>query len=284
MLVRAVSGWQNATMNKSNPVTVATLAAMKTAGEKIVCLTCYDAAFTRVVEAAGVDVLLVGDSLGNVLQGHDTTLPVSVDDMVYHSACVARAHRRALLIADMPFLSYGTPDQALATAARLMQQGRAQMVKLEGGSPQHLESVRHMSAQGVPVCAHLGLLPQSVHKLGGYRVQGREVEAAEAMRRDALALEQAGAAMLVLECVPVALAETISRELIIPVIGIGAGAGCDGQVLVLHDMLGIHPQERKPPRFVKNFMAGQDSVQAAIGAYVQAVRSGEFPAAEHCLA
>ena len=271
-------------MSKPNPVTVATLATMKSAGAKIVCLTCYDAAFTRVVEAAGVDVLLVGDSLGNVLQGHETTLPVSVDDMVYHSACVARVSRRALLIADMPFLSYTSPEQALATAARLMQQGGAQMVKLEGGTPQHLEAVRQLSAQGVPVCAHLGLLPQSVHKLGGYRVQGREAAAAEAMRRDALALEQAAAAMLVLECVPVALAETISRELSIPVIGIGAGAGCDGQVLVLHDMLGIHPAEHKPPRFAKDFMAGQDGVEAAVRAYVQAVRSGEFPAAEHCLA
>ncbi len=272
------------TMKSSNPVTVATLAAMKQAGEKIVCLTCYDAAFTRVLESAGVDVLLVGDSLGNVLQGHDTTLPVSVDDMVYHSACVARARRRALLVADMPFLSYGSPEQALATAARLMQQGGAQMVKLEGGSPRHLEAVRYLSGQGVPVCAHLGLLPQSVHKLGGYRVQGKEETAADAMCRDALALQQAGAAMLVLECVPVALAERISREVSMPVIGIGAGAGCDGQVLVLHDMLGIHTAERKPPRFVKNFMTGNDSVEAAVAAYVQAVRAGEFPAAEHCLA
>jgi 3-methyl-2-oxobutanoate hydroxymethyltransferase len=271
-------------MNPSSPVTLSTLAAMKSAGERIACLTCYDAAFTRVLEAAGVDVLLVGDSLGNVLLGHDTTVPVSVDDMVYHGASVARARRRALLVVDMPFLSYGSAQQALATAARLMQQGGAQMVKLEGGAPQHLEAVRAMSEQGVPVCAHLGLLPQSVHKLGGYRVQGREAEAAEAMRRDALALQQAGAGMLVLECVPVALAESISRELAIPVIGIGAGAACDGQVLVLHDLLGIHPAERRPPRFVKNFLAGRDSVEAAVTAYVQAVRDGAFPAAEHCLA
>ena len=269
-------------MSDKNPVTVTTLAAMKSAGEKVACLTCYDAAFTRVLEAAGVDVLLVGDSLGNVLQGHDSTVPVSVDDMVYHSACVARVRRRALLIADMPFLSYASAAQAVATAARLMQQGGAQMVKLEGGSAQQLEVVQAMSDQGVPVCAHLGLLPQSVHKLGGYRVQGRDTEAAEAIRRDALALQQAGAAMLVLECVPADLAEAISRELDIAVIGIGAGAACDGQVLVLHDMLGIHPADRKPPRFVKNFMTGQDSVEAAVAAYVRAVRAGEFPAAEHC--
>jgi len=260
-------------------ITISTLVQMKAAGEKIVCLTCYDAAFTRVLETAGVEVLLVGDSLGNVLQGQDSTVPVSVDHMVYHCACVARVRSRALLVADMPFLSYATPQQALATAARLMQEGSARMVKLEGGA-ERLESVALLSAQGVPVCGHLGLLPQSVHKLGGYRVQGREPDQAEAMRRDALALQEAGAGLLVLECVPSGLAQEISAALRIPVIGIGAGV-CDGQVLVLHDMLGITPAEGAPPRFVKNFLVGRGGVREAVRAYVEAVKSGDFPATEH---
>ncbi len=260
-------------------VTVSTLLEMKAAGEKITCLTCYDAGFTRVLEAAGVEVLLVGDSLGNVLQGHDSTIPVSVADMAYHAACVARTRRRALLVVDMPFLSYRLPQQALDTAAQLMQRGGAQMVKLEGGAAQ-LETVASLSAQGVPVCSHLGLLPQSVHKLGGYRVQGRDEAQAEAMKRDALALQDAGAALLVLECVPSTLAREISGSLRIPVIGIGAGGGCDGQVLVLYDLLGITPAEGEPPRFVKNFLSGRDGIQAAVRAYVDEVKSGHFPTAE----
>jgi 3-methyl-2-oxobutanoate hydroxymethyltransferase len=264
----------------SKPITVASLTDMKAAGERIACLTCYDAAFARVLEAAGVEVLLVGDSLGNVLQGRESTVPVGVDEMVYHTACVARARRRALLVADMPFLSYRTPAHALETAARLMQAGGAHMVKLEGGAEQ-VETVRALSAQRVPVCGHLGLLPQSVHKLGGYRVQGREAREAAAIRRDALALQEAGADLLVLECVPTPLAGEIAETLRIPVIGIGAGPGCNGQVLVLHDMLGITPAEGRPPRFVKDFLAGRDGVRAALAAYVAAVKDGSFPAAEH---
>lgn len=263
-----------------SPVTVSSLIEMKRAGEKIACLTSYDAGFTRVLEAAGMDVLLVGDSLGNVVQGQVSTVPVQVDHMVYHSACVARARRRALLVADMPFLSYSSVERAMQTAARLMQEGGAQMVKLEGGGGQ-IAIVRRLTAQGVSVCGHLGLLPQSVHKLGRYRVQGRKSEDAEAMKRDALGLQEAGAGLLVLECVPTALANEIAATLDIPVIGIGAGAACDGQVLVLYDLLGITPHGGKPPRFVKNFMTGNDDIQAAVAAYVAEVKSGAFPAAEH---
>ncbi|HEB95852.1 MAG TPA: 3-methyl-2-oxobutanoate hydroxymethyltransferase [Sedimenticola thiotaurini] len=257
-------------------VTTVSLQQMKQQGEKIAVLTSYDASFTRLLEDAGVDVILVGDSLGMVIQGRESTLPVGVDEMVYHTACVARARRRALLVADMPFMSYSSADQALGTAGRLMKDGGAQMVKLEGGATQ-LETVRQLCANGIPVCAHLGLLPQSVHRLGGYRVQGRDQEAARIMLEDALALETAGAQMLVLECVPVALAGEISQALKIPVIGIGAGAGCDGQVLVLYDMLGITAGER--PRFVRDFLPATCSVAGAIRAYVDAVKDGSFPAA-----
>jgi 3-methyl-2-oxobutanoate hydroxymethyltransferase len=235
---------------------------------------------TQVLEAAGVDVLLVGDSLGMVLQGYGTTLPVSVDHMAYHCGCVARVRQRALLVVDLPFLSYRSPEQALASSARLMQDGGAQMVKLEGAGP-HLETVRRLSEQGVPVCGHLGLLPQSVHRLGGYRVQGRSPAQAELIHRDALALQEAGADLLVLECVPTALAAEISRDLQIPTIGIGAGPGCDGQVLVLYDLLGITPTRGKPPRFVKNFLTEGRDIRAAVAAYVAAVKSGAFPAPEH---
>jgi len=213
-------------------VTTASLIQMKQQGEKIAVLTSYDASFTQLIEAAEVEVILVGDSLGMVIQGQESTLPVRVDDMVYHTRCVARARRNSLLIADMPFMSYSSSEQALNTAGRLMKDGGAQMVKLEGGATQ-LETVSQLTANGIPVCAHLGLLPQSVHKLGGYRVQGKDEESARIMKEDALALEAAGAQMLVMECVPEGLAEDISRALGIPVIGIGAGAGCDGQVLVL---------------------------------------------------
>ena len=259
-------------------VTTATLMQMKQKGEKIAVLTSYDASFTALLEDAGVEVILVGDSLGMVIQGQESTLPVDVEDMVYHTQCVARGRRNALLIADMPFMSYSSADQALSTAGRLMKDGGAHMVKLEGGATQ-LETVRQLTANGIPICAHLGLLPQSVHKLGGYRVQGRDEDSARIMKEDALALELAGAQMLVLECVPRALAKEISEALAIPVIGIGAGPDCDGQVLVLYDMLGITP--RYAPRFSKNFLLETQTVAEAIAAYVKAVKDGTFPAAEH---
>jgi len=258
------------------PISVATLAAMKTRGERITCLTCYDASFARLLDAAGLDVLLVGDSLGMVLQGHSTTVPVTVDQMVYHTACVARGRTHALLIGDLPFLACATPELALTNAGRLMQEGGAQVVKLEGGASM-VETVRRLTEQGVPVCAHLGLLPQSVNRIGGYRFQGRDPDSAQRIRQDALALQEAGASLLVLECVPAALAEAISRALTIPVIGIGAGAGCDGQVLVLHDMLGLNS---RPPRFSRDFLKGQGAVSEALAAYVAAVRAGSFPGTE----
>jgi len=259
-------------------ITITTLQQMKKQGEKITVLTSYDASFTRLIEDAGVEVLLVGDSLGMVIQGQESTLPVKVDDVVYHTQNVARGRREALIVADMPFMSYSSAAQALDTAARLMKEGGAQMVKLEGGATQ-LDTVRHLVAHAVPVCAHLGLLPQSVHKLGGYRVQGRDEETAAIMREDAQALQDAGAQMLVLECVPADLAEEISQMLNIPVIGIGAGAACDGQVLVLYDMLGV--ASGYLPRFVKNFLAEAESIPDALTAYVQAVKDGSFPGAEH---
>ncbi|MES9878354.1 MAG: 3-methyl-2-oxobutanoate hydroxymethyltransferase [Candidatus Sedimenticola sp. PURPLELP] len=259
------------------PITTASLIQMKQQGEKIAVLTSYDASFTSLLEDAGIDVILVGDSLGMVIQGQESTLPVDVEDMVYHTQCVARGRRNALLVADMPFMSYSSAEQALNTAGHLMKDGGAHMVKLEGGATQ-LETVRQLTSNGIPVCAHLGLLPQSVHKLGGYRVQGRDDEAARIMKEDAMALEAAGAQMLVLECVPTALAEEISRELTIPVIGIGAGVQCDGQVLVLYDMLGITPG--KPARFVKNFLQHTHSVADAVAAYVSDVKAGKFPSPE----
>lgn len=258
-------------------ITTATLMQMKQQGEKIAVLTSYDASFTQLLEAAGVEVILVGDSLGMVIQGQESTLPVDVEDMVYHTRCVARARRDALLIADMPFMSYSSADQALRTAGHLMKDGGAHMVKLEGGATQ-LATVDQLTANGIPVCAHLGLLPQSVYRLGGYRVQGRDEESARIMREDASALEAAGAQMLVLECVPSSLAAEISRLLAIPVIGIGAGADCDGQVLVVYDMLGI--TDGPMPRFVRNFLQQADSIAAAISNYVRAVKDGSFPGPE----
>ena len=260
------------------PITAASLQRLKREGRKFACLTAYDATFAAVLEEAGVEVLLVGDTLGMVIQGHGTTVPVRIEDVVYHTSLVARANRRALLMADMPFMSYATPDQALVNAARLMQEGVAHMVKLEATGPA-LEVVRALAEHSIPVCAHLGLSPQSVHKLGGYRVQGRGA-AAEAMLADARAMEAAGADIVLLECVPSALGAAITEALSIPVIGIGAGPACDGQILVLYDMLGITPGGR--PKFARDFMAGQGSIAAAIAAYVQAVRDGSFPAPEHC--
>lgn len=262
-------------------VTISTLNRMKAAGEKIVVITSYDAGFTRQVEAAGVDVILVGDSLGMVVQGHESTLPVTVSDMVYHTANVMRVSQRAMVVADMPFMSHGTPEQALDTAGRLMKEGGAHMVKIEGGAPQ-LDTVRHLTARAVPVCGHLGLLPQSIHQLGAYRLQGRGEHEGERILKDAVALQAAGAQMLVLECVPAMLAAEITKALDIPVIGIGAGVDTDGQVLVLYDMLGITAEGT--PSFVRDFLAGSDSIQGALQAYVRAVREASFPGKEHTLA
>jgi 3-methyl-2-oxobutanoate hydroxymethyltransferase len=261
------------------PVTVTTLAAMKRAGEKITSLTAYDYSFASLLDRVGIEVIIVGDSLGMVLQGHETTLPVTVKDMVYHSRCVARGCKRALIVVDLPFMSYeASREQALISAGRLMQQGHAHMVKLEGGASM-VETVRFLPERNVPVCGHVGLTPQSVHQLGGFRVQGREPEAAARTREDARALQDAGASLLVLESMPASLAQTITAELRIPTIGIGAGVDCDGQVLVLQDMLGIYP--RPTPKFAKNFMQGSESIEAAIQAYIEAVRRGEFPGPEH---
>ncbi len=264
-------------------ITITTLQAMKNRGEKIACLTAYDSSFAALLDDAGIEILLVGDSLGMVIQGQDTTLPVTLDEMIYHSRCVASGSRRALLMVDMPFMADADPQQALLNAGRLMKEGGAQMVKLEGGALQ-VETVGCLAGHGIPVCAHLGLLPQSVHKLGGYKVQGRDAETARQIRDDALALEQAGADMLLLECVPAALGTAISRSVSIPVIGIGAGPDCDAQVLVLYDMLGITPGKR--PRFshdfVSDYEAGSSDIASAVRRYIEAVKSGTFPAEQHC--
>jgi 3-methyl-2-oxobutanoate hydroxymethyltransferase len=247
-------------------------------GDKIAVLTCYDASFAAVLETAGVEVLLVGDSLGMVLQGHDTTLPVTLRDMEYHTAAVARGSKRAFIIADMPFGTFqASPGQTFENAAKLLAAG-AQMVKLEGGTAM-LETVAFLTARGVPVCGHLGLTPQSVHQFGGYRLQGKGEHAAEQLLAEALQLQEAGAGILVLELVPSALAREISAQLLVPTIGIGAGVDCDGQVLVLHDMLDIFPGRK--PKFVKNFLRSGGSIEAAIAAYVHAVKSKAFPGSEH---
>jgi 3-methyl-2-oxobutanoate hydroxymethyltransferase len=259
----------------SHPLTLTHLRKMKSEGQKIACLTAYDASFAARLELAGVDIALVGDSLGMVIQGYDSTLPVTMDDMVYHCRHVRRGSQRMFLIADMPFMSYAAPAAALENAARLMREGHAQMVKLEGGA-WLIDTIRLLTERGIPVCGHLGLMPQSVHQLGGYRVQGRSDSDAQRIFDDALALQDAGASLLVLECIPPALAQRISAALQIPVIGIGAGVHCDGQVLVLYDMLGITPGKR--PSFSKNFLESAGSIPAALQAYVQAVKSGEFPA------
>ena len=261
-------------MINRKPVTLHRVREMHAAGEKIAMLTCYDASFARVLDEAGVDSLLVGDSLGMVLQGRRTTLAVSIDEMAYHTACVARGNRTAWLVADLPFGSYQeSADAAMRNAARLMQQG-AHMVKLEGGG-WTAPVVRFLVDRGIPVCAHLGFTPQSVHALGGYRVQGREETAARALRCHAEELAAAGAELLVLEMVPADLARDLTDALSIPVIGIGAGTGCSGQVLVLHDMLGLTGGE--PLRFVRNFMDGSASIEVAVKRYVADVKGGLFP-------
>ena len=265
-------------MSETAPVSCATLLRMKQRGEKIVCVTSYDASFTRLLETAGVDVVLVGDSLGMVIQGHESTLAVTVQDMVYHAACVARGGQRALRIVDMPFMSYANVGQALENAAQLMRAGAAHMVKLEGGQVA-ADAVQALTAHGIPVCAHLGLTPQSVHQLGGYRVQGRDSESAAKLLNEARLLEAAGASLLVLECIPSDLARQVSASLHIPTIGIGAGPHCDGQVLVLYDLLGITPGKR--PRFSHNFLEDAADIPQALRAFVDAVRAGEFPGPEH---
>ncbi len=258
--------------------TLTALKAMRGKEEKIAVLTCYDASFAALLEKQGVDVLLVGDSLGMVLQGHETTLPVTLNDMVYHTVCVARGAKQAFIISDMPFGTFQiSPQEAYAHAAQLMAAG-AQMVKLEGGATM-VETVRFLTERGIPVCGHIGLTPQSVHQLGGYRVQGKESAAAQKLLRDATQLEQAGAGMIVLEAMPALLAAEITAQLTIPAIGIGAGTACSGQVLVLHDMLDIYPG--KKAGFVKNYMLGATSIAAAVANYVAEVKAGSFPAQEH---
>jgi 3-methyl-2-oxobutanoate hydroxymethyltransferase len=263
---------------EQKPWTVPALADAKRQGRRLAMLTAYDAGFARVMDRNGIDLVLVGDSLGMVVQGHESTLPVTVADIAYHTAAVARVLTRALLLADLPFQSDATPGRALDASVALLRAG-AQMVKLEGAGPK-LEVIRFLSEREIPVCAHLGLTPQSVLRLGGFSVQGREEVAAHRLRDDARAVAEAGADLLVLECVPSALAEQITKDLAIPTIGIGAGPSCDGQILVLHDMLGIASGHRRP-RFVKNFLEGRDSIEGAIRAYAEAVRDGSFPAPEH---
>jgi len=259
-------------------LTIKALQKQRDDGVKIAQLTCYDASFAALLDAAGLDSLLIGDSLGMVLQGHDTTLPVKLADMAYHTACVARGSKRAFLVADLPFGSYQeSPQQAFRSSADLMAAG-AQMVKLEGGA-EFTETVRFLTQRGVPVCGHLGLTPQSVHKFGGYRVQGKGEEAEQKLIADAIELESAGAELLVLEAIPTALGEQVTQRLRIPTIGIGAGPGCSGQVLVLHDMLDVFPG--KKAKFVRNFMKGASSIADAAERYVRAVRDGSFPTEEH---
>lgn len=258
-------------------VTINTLRDLKTKGEAFSALTAYDATFAQVISEAGVEVILIGDSLGMVLQGNDSTLPVTMEDICYHVRCVSRGNQGALIMADMPFMSYGTPAVAMDNAARLMRAG-AHMVKLEG-TDWMAETITALSERGIPVCAHLGLTPQFVNKFGGYKVQGREEKAAEQMIDHACQLEAAGADVILLECVPAPLAARITQAVKAPVIGIGAGSDTDGQVLVMHDMLGITPGRK--PRFVKNFLAETDSIQSAVAAYVAAVKNRTFPAEEH---
>lgn len=260
----------------SKRVTISTLDAMKAAGEKFVMITAYDATFAQLVSEAGAETILVGDSLGMVLQGHDTTIPVSLEDMAYHTACVCRGRPNSLVVADLPFMSYDTPERALESGTALMQVG-AQMVKLEGGVWLS-ETIHRLVERGIPVCAHLGLTPQSVNVFGGYRVQGRTPKEAKSILADAVEIQDAGASLLVLECVPAHLAADISNKLDIPVIGIGAGAGTDAQVLVLHDMLGL---TERPPKFVRNFMDGETTVRGALKSFVDAVKAGTYPADEH---
>jgi 3-methyl-2-oxobutanoate hydroxymethyltransferase len=268
----------NPTDGQSSKVSITQLMRMKAAGEKITSLTAYDASFAALFDNCGIEVILIGDSLGNVIQGHSTTIPVTVENMAYHTTCVANGSKNALIIADMPFASYGDIHQALITARTLMQAG-AHMVKLEGG---HwvCEIIEHLVKQGIPVCAHLGLTPQSVNTMGGFKVQGKSKEAADQLILDAKKLEQAGAQLLVLEAIPASLGKEVTEKISIPTIGIGAGPDCSGQVLVMHDILGAF--QGRQPKFVKNFLVGAQSIEEAIKAYRSEVKSGAFPAPEHC--
>jgi 3-methyl-2-oxobutanoate hydroxymethyltransferase len=263
------------------PITISKLLSMHAESEKITMLTAYDATMSSLLDRCGVETILIGDSLGNVIQGYNSTTPVTIEQMAYHTTCVARASAQAFIVADLPFASYGDPVQALNSAAQLMRAG-ADMVKLEGGTIWQIEIIRYLVERSVPVCAHLGLLPQSVHLLGGYKVQGKSKDAASLMHEQALNCQTAGAQMLVLEAIPSSLGKLITASLSIPTIGIGAGPHCSGQVLVLQDMLGLY--SGKPPKFVKNFMDGSPSIEAAVKAYVREVKSGKFPGIEHAFA
>ncbi|GAA4026504.1 3-methyl-2-oxobutanoate hydroxymethyltransferase [Actimicrobium antarcticum] len=269
---------ENQAAGRNKPVTILSLQALRLANEKITMLTCYDASFAALMDRCGIETMLIGDSLGMVCQGHDSTLPVRVADIAYHTASVARGNHTALLVADMPFGSYATAETAYANATVLMQAG-AHMVKLEGGA-WLTETVSFLTERGIPVCAHLGLTPQSVHQLGGYKVQGKSTESADQLKRDAMALQAAGASMLVLEAIPALLGKETTELLAIPTIGIGAGPDCSGQVLVMHDMLGAFPGRKA--RFVKNFLDGQGSIEGAVQAYITSVKDGSFPGPEHC--
>lgn len=263
-------------MSNSKKVTINTLQAHKQAGEKFSMIAAYDATFARLIDQAGIEIILVGDSLGMVLQGNDSTLPVTVEDIAYHTRCVSQGSENTLIIGDLPFGSYTTKELTLTNAVRLMQAG-ANMVKLEGGA-WLLDSIKAMTERGIPVCAHLGLTPQSVNAFGGFKVQGREPDRAKTIMAEAKQVEQAGASLLVLECIPRDLATQITQALSIPVVGIGAGAGTDAQVLVLHDMLGLSSNS---PRFVRNFLAENTGVQSALSAFKEAVKNNSFPAAQH---
>jgi 3-methyl-2-oxobutanoate hydroxymethyltransferase len=261
------------------PVNVSTLTRMKLDGEPIACLTAYDASFAQLVDQAGTDLVLVGDSLGMVIQGHDTTVPVTVENIIYHTRVVSRGLQRAFLVADMPFMSYSSKAQALENAVRMMQEGGAMMVKLEGGSSQ-ISIVEHLAEHDIPVCAHIGLKPQSVHKIGGFKVQGRDDSEARKMVEDAIGLESAGADIVLLECVPSELGKAVRDAVGVPVIGIGAGPDVDGQILVLYDILGI--TQGRLPRFVENYMDGAESNFDACVRFVRAVKDREYPAPKHC--
>jgi 3-methyl-2-oxobutanoate hydroxymethyltransferase len=262
----------------SKAVTGPALMARRAAGDKIAMMTCYDASFASLMDSCGVEVLLIGDSLGMVCNGLDSTLPVTLDEIAYHTRAVARGNKSALVLADMPFGTYASKEEAFANAVKLMQAG-AHMVKIEGGA-WLVDTVRFLTERSIPVCAHLGLTPQSVHQLGGYKVQGKTAESADLLKSDALKLQAAGATLLVLEAIPTALGKEVTELLAIPTIGIGAGPDCSGQVLVMHDALGVFPGRKA--RFVRNFMEGQASIGAAVSAYVAAVKDGSFPAVEHC--
>ncbi|KAB8062632.1 3-methyl-2-oxobutanoate hydroxymethyltransferase [Janthinobacterium sp. FT14W] len=259
-------------------VTIHTLATLRAAGEKITMLTCYDASFASLMDRCGVEILLIGDSLGMVCNGHNSTLPVTVAELAYHTASVARGCKSAMIMSDLPFGAYGTPETAYANAVILMQAG-AHMIKIEGGA-WLADTVKFLSERGIPICAHIGLTPQSVHQLGGYKVQGKSTESATELKNDALTLQNAGAAIVLMEAMPSQLGKEVTEMLTIPTIGIGAGPDCSGQVLVMHDMLGVFPGRKA--RFVRNFMEGAASIDDAVTGYVKAVKDGSFPALEHC--